>query len=111
MKKYSTKITRRQLYDLYLMISGVLEMNEDMNAFEMLFIAVLKELLKEFQSRSLDEKKEYKFTFSHPKALALLTLYRHYDFEPCAGYNKLQMMAMELDKKYTNISQQYFTTI
>lgn len=99
MKKYSTKISRKQLYDLYIMLISVIEMQEDDNAFEMLFKSVLGELLKEFQRRSIEEKAEYKFSFGPTKQLALLTLYRHYDFEPSAGYNKLTLMAMDLDSR------------
>lgn len=113
MKKYSTTISRKQLYDLYMMLFSVLEMQEDCNAFELLFKAVLKELLKEFQSRSLEEKNEYKFTFSNIKSLALLALYRHYDFDQSSGYNKLQQIAMELEQKFhfTKNNHQSFITI
>ena len=104
MKKYSTKITRTQLVSLVDMINGVFEITQTTDSYEKLLLSVLFDLKKQFESRLVqDIKPEYRFSFAATPALALLTLYRHYDFDISPGSNKLSIMCMDIDQQFHSI--------
>ena len=104
MKKYSTKITRTQLVSIVDMINGVFESTQTVDCYDKLLLSVLFDLKKQFESRLVqDVKQEYKFSFATTPALALLALYRHYDFEISPGSNKLSIMAMDIMQQFHSI--------